>query len=260
MADKGLGSFDFLKAKSPRQIYNLVADENAQSQSVVLTQLSKAKRNAVFDLFEGEAKIELLRALCQGRVVAHEYILSLSDALRRKAQRSGIFDQGVTTGVDVLLDLLSQSSLADQQVLMGELDMTNPEAARMVRGSLVTPETLQFIRDGLLIEIFLGLEAQILATFLAGCPDHIRNMILSKVPQDMAQDWFEMMNSIPSIDSENYKLAELQALQKVRSFAESGMINLLDINQSIFPEQRSSDAASAPRGQRRFRISQNIVA
>lgn len=259
MADKGLGSFEFLKAKSPRQIYNLISDESAQSQSVVLTQLSKAKRNAVFDLFEGDSKIELLRALCQGRVVANDYLLSLSDALRRKAQRSGIFEQGLTSGVDVLLDLLAQSSLADQQILMGELDATNPEAARMVRSSLVTPETLQFIRDGLLIEIFLGLEAQILAAFLAGCPEHVRNMILSKVPQDMAQDWFDMMNSMPSIDSETYKVAELQILQKVRSFSESGMISLLEINQSIFPEQRSSEAA-AVRGQRRFRISQNIVA
>ena len=259
MTDKGFGSFEFLKAKAPRQIYNLIADESAQSQSVVLTQLSKAKRNAVFDLFEGEAKIELLRALCQGRVVANEYLLSLADALRRKAQRSGIFDQGLTSGVDVLLDLMAQSSLSDQQVLMAELDGTNPEAARMVRSSLVTPETLQFIRDGLLIEIFLGMEQQILATFLAGCPDHIRNMVLSKVPQDMAQDWYDLMNSMPSMDSETYKVAELQIMQKIRSFSDSGMISLLEINQSIFPEQRSAEVA-AVRGQRRFRISQHVVA
>jgi flagellar motor switch protein FliG len=259
MSDKGLGSFDFLKSKSARQIYNLVADENSQSQSVVLTQLSKAKRNAVFELFEGESKLELLRALCQGRSVGYEYLMSLSDALRRKSQRSGAFDQGLTTGIDVLLDLLAQSSLADQQSLMSELDAANPESARMVRSSLVTPETLQFIRDGLLIEIFLGLDTATLATFLAGCPEHIRSMILSKVPPDMASDWFEMMNSMPSIDSENYKLAELQILQKVRSFSDSGMISLLEINESVFPPHSVAESSGA-RVQKRFKISQNVVA
>ncbi len=259
MSDKGLGSFDFLKSKSARQIYNLVADENSQSQSVVLTQLSKSKRNAVFELFEGESKLELLRALCQGRSVGYEYLMSLSDALRRKAQRSGAFDQGLTTGIDVLLDLLAQSSLADQQSLMSELDAANPESARMVRSSLVTPETLQFIRDGLLIEIFLGLDTATLATFLAGCPEHIRSMILSKVPPDMASDWFEMMNSMPSIDSENYKLAELQILQKVRSFSDSGMISLLEINESVFPPNVVAESTGG-RIQKRFKISQNVVA
>lgn len=259
MSDKGLGSFDFLKSKSARQIYNLVADENSQSQSVVLTQLSKSKRNAVFELFEGESKLELLRALCQGRSVGYEYLMSLSDALRRKAQRSGAFDQGLTTGIDVLLDLLAQSSLADQQSLMAELDAANPESARMVRSSLVTPETLQFIRDGLLIEIFLGLDTSTLANFLAGCPEHIRSMILSKVPPDMASDWFEMMNSMPSIDSENYKLAELQILQKVRSFSDSGMISLLEINESVFPPNAVAESTGG-RIQKRFKISQNVVA
>lgn len=260
MSDKGLGSFDFLKSRSARQIYNLIADENPQSQAVVLTQMGKSKRNAIFDLFEGESKIDLLRALCQGRAVANEYLLSLSDALRRKAQRSGIFEQGLTTGVDVLLDLLAQSSLDEQQNLMAELDGTNPEAARMVRSSLVTPETLQFVRDGLLIEIFLGLEPQTLATFLAGCREHIRNMALSKVPPDMAQDWFDIISTIPSIDPEIYKVAELQVLQKVRTFSESGMINLLEINESIFPPQRSNQGGqnSGPM-RRRFKISQGIA-
>lgn len=261
MTAKGTGSFDFLRAKSARQIYNLIADENPESQSIVLTQLDKSKRNAVFDLFEGESKVGLLRALCQGRTVATEYLMSLADALRRKAQRLGILDQGAMTGVDVLLDLLGQANLSEQQNLMTELDATNPEAARMVRSSLVTPETLQFIRDGLLIEVFLSLEAQTLATFLAGCADHLRSLILSKVPQDIAEDWYEMLSGIKSIDPENYRIAEMQILTKVRSFSESGMINLLEINQSLFPVVHQSGASvESGRGRRSFRISQSIVA
>lgn len=261
MTAKGTGSFEFLRSKSARQIYNLIVDENPESQSIVLTQLDKTKRNAVFDLFEGESKVGLLRALCQGRTVATEYLMSLADALRRKAQRSGILVQGAMTGVDVLLDLLGQAHLSEQQNLMVELDATNPEAARMVRSSLVTPETLQFIRDGLLIEVFLSLETQTLATFLAGCADHLRNLILSKVPQDIAEDWYEMLSSIQSIDPENYRIAEMQILTRVRSFAESGMINLLDINQSLFPVvHQGGDAAGSGQRRRSFRISQSIVA
>jgi flagellar motor switch protein FliG len=261
LTTKGTGSFDFLRAKSARQIYNLIVDENPESQSIVLTQLDKSKRNAVFDLFEGESKVGLLRALCQGRTVATEYLMSLADALRRKARRSGILDQGAMTGVDVLLDLLGQANLSEQQNLMAELDATNPEAARMVRSSLVTPETLQFIRDGLLIEVFLGLEPQTLGTFLAGCADHLRNLILSKVPREIAEDWYEMLSSIRSIDSENYRIAEMQILTKVRSFSESGMINLLEINQSLFPMHHQNGFASeSERGRRSFRISQSIVA
>ncbi len=261
MSSKGTGSFEFLQSKTANQIYNLIADENPESQSIVLTQLPKSKRNTVFELFEGESKVGLLRALCQGRTVATEYIMSLADALRRKAQRSGILDQGAMSGVDVLLDLLGQASLNEQQNLMAELDSTNPEAARMVRGSLVTPETLQFIRDGLLIEVFLGLEADTLATFLGGCPEHLRNLVLSKVPQDLAEDWYELIRGLHSIDSENYKIAEMQILTKIRSYSDSGMINLLEINRSLFPVQNLSTVVDSRSSRRKsFKISQSIVA
>ncbi|NBW81200.1 hypothetical protein EBR21_05545, partial [bacterium] len=160
--------FDFLKSYSARQIYDLVADESARSQAVVLTQLPTEKRRAVFELFEGNLKSGLLRELCIKESLPREYLYNVAQALKRKLERMGTGDGEMLGGAEVIIDLMERGDRSSQSEMLMNLDRTNPELARQVRSRLVSVETLAYLSDGLLLEIFLAMEPQVMVTFLAG--------------------------------------------------------------------------------------------
>ncbi|MEY4065542.1 MAG: hypothetical protein RIR26_1750 [Pseudomonadota bacterium] len=254
-------TFDFLRSLSARQIYDLIADESSRSQAVVLTQLATEKRRNLFELFDGSLKTDLLKELCVKEALPREYLQNVAEALKRKLRNSGLSDGEMLGGADVLVELMERSDKQSQFDMMQDLDITNPELARQVRARLVSVETLGYLSDGLLLEIFLSMDPQVMVVFLAGVRPNVRNMILSKAPDEIAEDWGASAASTRGFDSDSFRLAEMQVVGKVRGFAASGILNLIEINEIMFPRNTANNLATeTTRAQSKFRISSPIVA
>ncbi|MEZ4742708.1 MAG: FliG C-terminal domain-containing protein [Bdellovibrionota bacterium] len=239
MAKKTMSQFDFLHTLDPTQIFNLVIDENAAVQSIVLTQLEHKRRRSVFDLFEGEEKVSLLKELCRAEAIPKEYLSNVAQALHKKVIAKPEFDTENLRSADILLDLLEKSSLHEQRALMANLQETNRDAARAIKLKLVTVEMLPYLKDGHLLELVLGLERADLLTFLAGADDHIRSLLLSNAPEELAESWLEDLETMSAFDEGRYRLVEMQILAKIRNLAANGVISLLDINDMIFAASQS---------------------
>lgn len=254
-------TFDFLRSLSARQIYDLIVDESPRSQAVVLTQLATEKRRNLFELFDGSLKTDLLKELCVKEALPREYLQNVAEALKRKLRNSGLSDGEMLGGADVLVELMERSDKQSQFDMMQDLDVTNPELSRQVRARLVSVETLAYLSDGLLLEIFLSMDPQVMVVFLAGVRVSVRNMILAKAPDEIAEDWGASASSTRGFDSDSFRLAEMQVLGKVRGFAASGILNLIEINEIMFPKNTSETlAAETTKTQSKFRISSPIVA
>ncbi|MBM3382578.1 MAG: hypothetical protein FJY29_09085 [Betaproteobacteria bacterium] len=261
MTQRTKEAFDFLRTQSAQQIYDLIVDESARSQAVVLTQLSTERRRMVFELFAGTLKNDLLRELCIKETLPREYLQNVADALKRKLRQTGVLDGESLGGADVLIDLMERSDRDGQSQMMSDLDVNNPELSRQVRSRLVSVESLAYLSDGLLLEIFLSLEPQTMVVFLAGVREHIRTMILNKAPDEVAADWSSSAASVRSIDPETFRLAEMQVIGKVRGFAANGMLNLFEINEIMFPIDRSGrENSSRTEAAHRVPVSNLVVA
>jgi hypothetical protein len=79
---------------------------------------------------------------------------------------------------------------------------------------------------------------------LAGTREHIRSLILSKAPEELAESWIEELSNVKRIDEQNYRLVEMKVLNRVRYLASEGLINVLDINEMIFAPDTASGQAS----------------
>ncbi|NBO39176.1 hypothetical protein EBU99_11400 [bacterium] len=261
MTTRSRETFDFLKSLSGRQIYDLIIDESSRSQAVVLTQLQTEKRRSVFELFEGNVKGDLMRQLCVKDSLSREYLQNVADALKRKLQKSHVVDGEMLGGADVLIDLIERSDKTAQEQMMKDLDQTNSDLALQVRSRLVSVETLAYLSDGLLLEIFLALEPKVMLVFLAGTRDNVRQLITSKAPEDIAKDWMASAANFRGIDAENFRLAEMQVLGKIRAFASSGLINISEINAVMFPRSASGKAPiGTSETAKRFKVSSPFVA
>jgi len=193
--------------------------------------------------------------------LSRDYMQNVADVLKRKLQNSNLTDSGMLGGPDVIIDLMEQSDRNTQALMLSELDAHDVELARQVRSRLVSIETLGYLSDGLLLEIFLSMEPQQMVVFLAGAREQIRQMILQKAPDDIAFDWNASASQLKGLDPENFRLAEMQVLGKMRSFVASGMLNLSDINEIMFPRGVSAPTTSTEDLRiKRFNISSPVVA
>lgn len=247
LSSKSSDKYDFLNKMDPGQIYNLIADEKAQVQSIVLTQIDQLKRMAVFDMFEGMGKVGLMAELSRADAIPKEYLFNVAQALGNKVRSSPEFDTEQVRSSEILLDLMEKSDLFQQRELMRTLHAQNPETARAIKMKLVTLEILPFVKSGILIELILGLDRKDLVTFLVGAHDRTRNLLLSKAPPELAESWVEEIQSAGMVDETSYRLVELKILNRIRTFASSGIVNLLQVNDVIFQDRASfnQDAGAA---------------
>lgn len=231
---KQMDQFDFLSKLDSTQIYNLISEEKPQVQSIVLTQLDHKRRRAVFEMYQGDSKVDLMKELCRADAIPKDYLANVAMVLHKKVTSRPEFDTENLRSSDILLDLLEKANLVEQKALMKNLNETNADAARGIKLKLVTVEVIPYLKDGHLLEIMLGLERDDVKMFLAGTREHIRNLILSKAPDELAESWVEDLESMAGFDEQTFRLAEMKILSRVRSLVNNGVINLIDLNDQIF--------------------------
>jgi flagellar motor switch protein FliG len=238
MSRKRSEQFDFLQNLDVTQIYALISEEKPHVQSVLLTQMDPSRRRILFDMYEGEIKVALMRELCKADAIPKEYLANVAKALHKKVLSRTEFDTEQLRSSDIIIDLLEKSTLVEQRTLMADLVRTNPDSARAIKLKLVTVNMLPYIKDGHLLEIVMGLERDDLLCFLVGSPDNIRELLLSKAPAELAQSWLEDLESVSGTDDARYRMAEMRILGRVRNLANSGALRLVDINDRIFSEEQ----------------------
>ena len=245
LAQKNIDDFDFLNKLDTSQIFALIGDESPRVQSIILTQLNPRQRSAMFNLFIGEDRVTLMNELCKADSIPKEYLSNVALALSQKVSAKPEFDTQNLRASEILLDLLERSPLDEQKKIMSNLIKTNKEAARAIKLKLITVQMLPYLKDGHLLELVLGLERDILLTFLAGSPEHIRELLLSHAPKELSESWLEDLESVQSVEESQYRVSEMMILGRVRGLATAGSINILEINDLIFdPSNNEEDKKS----------------
>ena len=249
LSTTGSDKFDFLSKLDPAQIYTLISEEKPQVQSIVLTQLPKKRRMSVYDMYHGSAKVILMNELCQADAVPKEYMINIAKALHKKVFSRPEFDTENIRSSEIIVDLMERSELQEQKDIMANLHETNGDTARAIMMKLITIEFLPYLKSGHLLELVLGMDHHDLITFLTAAPEHIRDLLLSKVPEELSESWMEDLEHTGSVDESNYRMVELKIFNKIRAMSNSGVINILDINEVIFAPDNRSDQDEGHLGQ-----------
>ena len=205
LTQKSSEKFEFLQKLDPGQIYALISDENRQVQCIVLTQLDRKRRRMVFDLYQGDSKVQLMEQLSLAEAIPKEYLYNVAKILARKVSARSEFDTENLRSSDVLMDFLEKADIEEQRQLMATLQKNNPDTARSLKLKLITVEIMPFLKDGHLLELVLGMDRMDLLAFLAGVKQHIRDLLLKKAPEELADSWIEELGAITSIDEQVYK-------------------------------------------------------
>jgi flagellar motor switch protein FliG len=242
LSQKTMEKFDFLMKLDANQIHDLIRDEKPAVQCIALTQLDHRRRRLVFEMFIGQSRIDLMQELCRADAIPKDYLSSVANALTRKISASAKFDTAKLRSNDILFDLLERAPIVEQRNLMQNLQNTNAEAARGIKMKLITIETLLFLKDGHLLDIILNIDRQHLLVFLKAAPPHLQELLLSKVPEELAMSWQEELAQIAGTDDKSYRMVEMQVINKIRNLSSTGALNILEINEMIFGQNLNAIA------------------
>ena len=80
--------------------------------------------------------------------------------------------------------------------------------------------------------------------FLSSCPEHIRDLLIHKAPEELADSWIEDLEVIGSVDEANSRIASMKVTNRIRNLANNGVISLLEINEKIFSSVADFDEST----------------
>ena len=236
MNGKTFEVFDFLKVKTPKQVFELIFDETPKTQGVVLGQLPSVVRKEVFNYFKQDAQNILLKELANNiDPVSKEYLYAISEMLKKKGAKVPGFSGESSKGFDVLLQLLEQSNLDEQREIVRNIDETQPEVGRMVRDELVSLELLPLLKEGLLLEVFLSLDPKEVSLFLNKIDENLKSDIAMKLPKELADNWILGAEVLTEGSNQEFQTTVNAVIAKIKEFSTSGLINLKDMNEYLYP-------------------------
>lgn len=233
--------FDFLVDMDHLQIHSLIKNESLTVKAIVLTQCDHQKRKSLYTQFDEATQLKLLTELSRIDYLPRDYIYNVANALKRKRYENPRLNTEALPGSDVLIGLLENVDHQVQSEVIRSLEEFNPESARIVKGKLVSIETLGFLRDNQLLEVILSLKHNEILEFLYGSSEMIREIIYSKCPANLVADLQEELAHFTSSSKEIYSAVERKVLNRIKVLANDGSINLVDTNERMFSEIHQQD-------------------
>ncbi len=236
MGSRSSHLFDFLSEMDGPQILELIRNESLTGKSIVLTQCDPQKRAAIYSQLDDNSRFQLMTELSRIDYLPRDYIFNVANALKRKRRDNPRLNTEALPGSDVLLTLLERTSREMQRTVIRNLELSNPDSARSIKGKLVSLDTLRFLRDGQLLEVVLSLKHEELLQFLKGLSEDLRHIIFAKSPRDLVADLEEELASMGEVNREAYHAIERKVVNRMKLMANDGLINLVETNERMLAE------------------------
>lgn len=234
MGNRSSNLFDFLADMDGTQVFELIRNESLTVQAITCTQCDPQKRAKVYQLFDETHRMKLLGELSRIDYLPKDYIFNVAGTLKRKRRDNPRLNTEALPGSEVLVSLLERTGETMQREVLRNLELSQPDGARVVKAKLVSVDTLRYLRDGQLLEVVLSLKHDELLQFLKGAPGEIRGAIYAKSPKDLVAELEEELEQIPSTNRESYHAVERKILNRIKVMANDGVINLFETNDRMF--------------------------
>lgn len=236
MGNRSSNLFDFLAEMDGLQILELVRNESNTVKSIALTQVDPQKRQAIYNQLDEDTRMKLLNELSRIDYLPRDYIFNVANALKRKRKDNPRLNTEALPGSEVLVNLLERTGVAIQRSVVKNLELSNPESARNVKGKLVSIDTLRYLRDGQLLEVVLSLRHDELLQFLKNAPQEIKQAVFAKSPKELIVELEEELEVMQPVSRETYNVVERKVMNRMKMMSNEGLINLIETNERMFAE------------------------
>ena len=175
--------FGFLRHLNVQQLGNFLGGEHPQTIALLTSFLSPDKAAQVLSSLESELAAEVAQRIATMDRASPEIVEEVESVLRRKL--SAVLQPTRQTqavgGIDVLVNLLKQSSRMTEKTIVEALEENEPELADEIKKRMFVFENVGLLDDRSIQRILREVDVRDLSLSLKVTPDAVRDKIMKNM-------------------------------------------------------------------------------
>lgn len=173
--------FDYLQEISAERLSQLLKDESAPVQALVLSRLKPALAAAFIKSLDRERQKDIIGRMAKLSSISSELVRRVDRAMREKSQTVSTETGTALDGRGVLAEILKKMDPESEKSILSVLDENDAELGADVRKRLFTLDDIIRADDRFIQETLRSMSDGDLALLIAGKPEEFRKKILTNV-------------------------------------------------------------------------------
>lgn len=214
----------------PRQIFNLIKNEQPQTIALVISYLPPERASALMTLLRTEVRDEVIERLATLSATPIEVVERVVAVISQRLSSKPTRALNQSGGVKSAADLLNALERSVSKAILTSLDEKNPELGAAIRQKMFTFEDLAQLDTSALQKVMREVEMRDLAISLKTASEHARGALLGAISKRAAETVAEEMGFLGPLKLKDIEAAQLRIIEIVRRLESEGEIDLSVIN------------------------------
>ena len=189
--NKRAQAFRFLDRLNDSQVLYLLKNENVRVRALVLSQMPAERSAVLLRQFPEEDRAEITYELVQFETFPINTFRDIAENLSRKAASVPSFKNVLTNGVNILIDMLDNMNMAEQEVILGQLQAQDPDLYARLRENYYSFSDITYTPMRILSELLPSIEPAVLAQALINAAPEVSERVMEALPERMARSLAE---------------------------------------------------------------------
>jgi flagellar motor switch protein FliG len=215
-----------LAEMEPRQVYNLIKDEQPQAIALVMSYLGPQRSAQLLVQLPEETREKVVERLATLAPTPIEVVETVVDVLNQKAgvQRSRGLNQ--TGGLKTAADLLNAMDKQLSKALLVAIEERNADLGTGIRNKMFIFEDLKNLDKGGLQKILREIDMRDLAVALKPASEKLKAALLGCISKRAAETVNEEMNFMGSVKAKEIEAAQQRIIEVVRRLESEGELEI----------------------------------
>jgi len=210
----------------PRQIYNLLRNEQPQTIAFIISYLHISKASSLIKMLSPEVREEVVERIGGMESTALELVNKVVRVLARNLEYDEQQTFNQSGGVRRVADLLNSLDKETSKAVLSRLEEKNPTIGNAVRKKMFSFEDMLRLQNADLQRVAREIDMGDLTVALKSANPGLRDAMLSAVSKRAAETLLEEMELLGPVRLKEVEAAQDKIIQIVRKLEEDGEISI----------------------------------
>ncbi|MBN2235377.1 MAG: flagellar motor switch protein FliG [Opitutales bacterium] len=215
-----------IAALEPRQIFNLIRNEQSQTIAFIISYLHISKASALIKMLSSEMREEVVERIGSMESTALELVNKVVRTLARNLEYDEKQTFNQSGGVRRVADLLNSLDKDTSKTLLARLEEKNPSIGNAVRKKMFSFEDLLRLQPSDLQRVTREIDMGDLTVALKSTNPNLREAILGSISKRAAETLREEMELLGPVRLREVEAAQDKIIMIVRKLEEDGEITI----------------------------------
>lgn len=201
-----LSNLNILRSIKSEQLIELIKDEHPQTIAVIIVHLKPDAASEIMSMLPDEIKSDVAFRIARLDKVVSGMVEEVDNVLEDILKHKKASATHKTGGIHHLAGILNQADEATGEVILNEIEKTDPELAAQIKQMMFVFEDLTMVDDRGFQKVLRKVETGELALSLKGASDEVKEKVFKNMSEragEMLQEETEALGAVRMKDVED---------------------------------------------------------